>query len=153
MIKESEFGFRPKRSTQLAVTIFLDKVRANMDKCLLTGAVFIDLPKAFDTVSHSNILNKLTSFGIRSYELEWLTNYLFNRAAQYVSFDGSLSEKFQVTSGVPQGSILGPLLFILYIINDIDDHLTCAHIIKYADDTVLFLAGRDTREIWKPTFK
>ncbi len=104
-----------------------------MDKGLLTRAVFIDLSKAFDTVSHSNLLNKLTSFGIRSYELEWFTNYLFNRA-QYVSFDGSISEKFQVTSGVPQGSILGTLLFIY-------------HIIKYADDTVLLLAGRDTLEI------
>lgn len=145
LINDSQFGFRPKRSTQLAVTLLLDKVRANMDKGLLTGMVFIDLSKAFDTVSHSNLLNKLTRFGIKSYELEWFTNYLFNRS-QCVSFDGSLSEKFKVTSGVPQGSILGPLLFILYI-NDIDDHLIGAHIIKYADDTVLFLAGQDISEI------
>ncbi|CAB3993279.1 Hypothetical predicted protein [Paramuricea clavata] len=128
LINDSQFGFRPKRSTQLAVTLLLDKVRANMDKGLLTGMVFIDLSKAFDTVSHSNLLNKLTRFGIKSYELEWFTNYLFNRS-QCVSFDGSLSEKFKVTSGVPQGSILGPLLFILYI-NDIDDHLISAQIIN-----------------------
>ncbi|CAB4021048.1 Hypothetical predicted protein [Paramuricea clavata] len=128
LINDSQFGFRPKRSTQLAVTLLLDKVRANMDRGLLTGMVFVDLSKAFDTVSHSNLLNKLTRFGILSYELEWFTNYLFNRS-QCVSFDGSLSEKFKVTSGVPQGSILGPLLFILYI-NDIDDHLISAQIIK-----------------------
>jgi hypothetical protein len=77
--------------------------------------------------------------------MEWFANYLFNRS-QVVNYNGSLSEKFQLTSGVPQGSILGPLLFILYI-NDIDDRLNCANIIKYADDTVLFLAGRDVGEI------
>ena len=82
---------------------------------------------------------------LNQYELEWFTNYLFNRS-QCVSFDGSLSEKFKVSSGVPQGSILGPLLFILYI-NDIDNHLTSAHILKYADDTVLFLLGQDISEI------
>ena len=107
--------------------------------------VFIDLSKAFDTVSHSSLVNKLITFGIKSYELQWFTNYLLNRS-QCVSFDGSMSEKFKITSGVPQGSILGPLLFILYI-NDIDNHLTRAHIIKYDDDTVLFLEGQDISEI------
>ena len=81
-------------------------------------------------------------YGRWTVELEWFTKYLFNRS-QSVRFDGSLSEKFKVTS---RGSILGPLLFILYI-NDIDNHLTSAHILKYADDTVLFLAGQDISEI------
>jgi hypothetical protein len=151
LINDSQFGFRQKRSTQLAVTLFLDNVRAKMDKGLLTGAVFIDLSKAFDTVSHSNLLNKLQGFGVQSVEMEWFTNYLFNRS-QVVNYNDSLSEKFQLTSGVPQGSILGPLLFILYI-NDIDDRLNCANIIKYADDTVLFLAGRDVGEIEKQLTK
>lgn len=145
LINDSQFGFRQKRSTQLAVTLLLDKVRANMDKGLLTGVVFIDLSKAFDMVSHSNPLNKSEGFGVQSAEMEWFTNYLFNRS-QFVNFDGSVSEKFQLTSGVPQGSILGPLLFILYI-NDIDDHLNSANIIKYADDTVLFLSGREIDKI------
>jgi retron-type reverse transcriptase len=128
LINDSQFGFRQKRSTQLAVTLFLDTVRAKMDKGLLTGAVFIDLSKAFDTVSHSNLLNKLQEFGVQSVEMEWFAKYLFNRS-QVVNYNGSLSEKFQLTSGVPQGSILGPLLFILYI-NDVDDRLNCAKYYK-----------------------
>ena len=138
-------AFRSKHSTQLASTLLLDKIRSNTDKGLLTGVIFMDLKKAFDTVSHSNLLNKLPTFGLTSTELEWFTNYLFSRS-QIINFDGALSDESCVTSGVPQGSILGPLLFILYL-NDIDDHLTHAEILKYADDTVLFLSGQTTSEI------
>lgn len=85
LLNDSQSGFRPRRSTPLASALLLDKIRANMDKGLLTGAVFIDLSKAFDTVSHSNLLNKLQKFGAKSVELDWFTNYLFKRT-QFVSY-------------------------------------------------------------------
>ena len=113
-----QFGYRHKRSCELAVTHFVDSIRKDIDSGKYVGAVYIDLAKAFDTVSHSVILNKLQSYGIIENELTWFTDYLFQRK-QYVKFDGSKSESDFVTCGVPQGSILGPLLFLIHY-NDIE---------------------------------
>ena len=111
----------------------------------LVGACFIDLSKAFDTISHSKLLSKLPSYGIHGLELEWFTDYLFNRKA-IVQYGQEQSEKFSLTQGVPQGSILGPLLFLI-IFNDLSDVIENSKVIKYADDTVLYASGKTARDI------
>ena len=105
-------GFRASHSTQLAITFLIDKIRGRMDKGLLTGAMFIDLKKAFDTVPHDGLLNKLFRYGIQDQPLSWFESYLTNRT-QSVSIENHLSSAANISSRVPQGSALGPLLFIL----------------------------------------
>ena len=121
MLSERQFGFCNKSSTQHAVTFFSVFIRTNMDKDLMTGAVFIDLQKAFDTVDHARLLSKLSIYGIKNKELSWFESYLFGRK-QIVSYDGALSGIRAISCGVPQGSILGPLLFTI-LMNDIDKNL------------------------------
>lgn len=141
MLSNNQYGFRPKRSTNHAVTILIDDIRTGMDRGMATGAVFLDLRKAFDTVHHSCLLEKLPVYGIEGYELLWFQDYLFNRT-QVVRFDGVLSEAKHITHGVPQGSILGPLLFTI-MINDLDQVLKQTKILLYADDTVIYCSGKE----------
>ena len=140
LLSKSQFGFRAKRSTELAVTLLCDQIRRNADNKMLTGCIFIDLSKAFDTLSHAKLLLKLSAYGIANTELEWFTDYLFNRK-QIVNYNNVSSDAEYVTCGVPQGSILGPLLFIIFA-NDVADYVQYSEIIKYADDTVLYVAGK-----------
>ncbi|CAB4036188.1 Hypothetical predicted protein, partial [Paramuricea clavata] len=100
-LNDSQYGFRQKRSTKHAVTIVMDDIRTSMDNQQLTGAVFLDLRKAFDTVNHARLLNKLPSYGINDVELMWVSSYLFART-QVVNFEGTLSEENYITHGVPQ---------------------------------------------------
>ena len=109
------------------------------------GAVFIDLCKAFDTLSHSTLLSKLPAYGIADNELELFTNYLFGRQ-QVVLFGSSISNIQLVLGGVPQGSILAPLLFIIFY-NDFVDYGCNSHILMYADDMVIYCAGKSIQTI------
>ena len=113
MLYRNQFGFRPKHSTSDAVIQFAHDALHSLDtngKCL---SVFLDLSKAFDTISHDILTSKLSHYGVRGTSLNWFKSYLCNRT-QYVSYKGTKSECSVVTHGVPQGSVLGPLLFILY---------------------------------------
>jgi hypothetical protein len=147
LLSEFQFGFRAKRSTELATTLFVDNIRREVNNGKLVGSVFMDLSRAFDTISHSQLLAKLSSYGIRDNELHWFTSYLFHRT-QLVEIDGSRSTEQPVFNGVPQGSILGPLLFVVFF-NDIVDSIQHAHITMYADDAVIYYAHKDVREIEK----
>ena len=145
LLHKYQFGFRNNMSTEQAAVMFLDDIRSKVDKGELVGAVFIDLSKAFDTVSHSQLISKLSSYGIHDKELDWFTDYLFNRQA-VVKFGNNISSTATVYSGVPQGSILGPLLFLI-IFNDLTDVVKHSRVIKYADDTVLYVSDKDVRVI------
>ena len=116
LLSPYQSGFRANHSTRLAVTFLTDKIRGHMDKGLLTGTVFIDLKKAFDTVPHDGLLNMLYRYGIQDQPLSWFESYLTNRT-QRVSIENHLSSAANISSGVPQGSVLGPLLFILALHN------------------------------------
>ena len=135
LLSDFQFGFRPKMSTELAATLVLDNVRKNVDQGYMVCATFIYLGKAFDTISHSRLVAKLHSYGLNGTELAWFTSYLFNRNAQ-VSYNGCISSPQKIGDGVPQGSILGPLLFILYF-NDVIYTTEDVSIITYTDDTVM----------------
>ena len=131
--------FRRMHSTETAVTYFADEIFMSMDKGLVTGSVFIDLAKAFDTVDRDILLRKLEYYGICDESLPWFKNY-FKGRKQFVHIDSQSSEELAITSGVPQGSILGPLLFIVYI-NDLPRCVKHFSVNMYGDDTVLYLAG------------
>jgi hypothetical protein len=102
LLSQYQFGFRRGKSTKDAVTNFADNIRVNMDKGNLTGSLFMDLRKAFDTVNHGCLLQKLTYYGIQNKELWWISSYLFHRS-QTVCFDGKLSERSYISHGVPKG--------------------------------------------------
>lgn len=138
LLNDSQFGYREKRSTQLATTLFVDDIREAAEKGKMVGAVFLDLSKAFDTISHDVILKKLRDYGVSTREMLWFTDYLFNRI-QNVKIGSQSSSPFNVTSGVPQGSILGPLIFLIFF-NDLQEQLLKAKCIQYADDTVVYVA-------------
>ena len=145
LLSQNQFGFRPKMSTKLATVKFIDEIRTSVDKGNLVGAVFIDLTKAFDTISHSKLLSKLPQYGINGTELDWFKDYLFKRAA-FVSYNNHTSQKCYLRSGVPQGSTLGPLLFLISF-NDIVDVIEQSRIVKYADDVVLYVEDKNMESI------
>ena len=145
LLTDFQYGFRRKRSTRDAVTILTDHIKHNMDKSKVTGALYMDLRKAFDTVNHSCLLHKLPYNGILNTEIEWISNYLFKRS-QIVFLDGVFSSREYVSHCVPQGSILGPLLFVL-LINDLPNQLNFCNVLMYADDTVLYFSSKCSKEI------
>ena len=141
LLNDCQYGFRSKRSTKLASTLLCDKIRKEIDGGNMVGAIYIDLTKAFDTIGHNVLLNKLPSYGIHGNDLSWFTDYLFNRS-QVVEINNVRSKYEPIYSGVPQGSILGPLLFNI-LFNDFSDHVPKSSVIKYADDTVIYVGHSD----------
>ena len=145
LLSQNQFGFRKYRSTELAAVWFTDQIRRSMDAGMLTGAIYVDMSKAFDTVGHAGIINKLPDYGITGMPQEWIVSYLLNRSQQ-VTFQNTLSKPGPTVCDVPQGSILGPLLLVLYI-DDITTSLHQAKIAKYANDTVIFYSNKDAEVI------
>jgi hypothetical protein len=136
LLDMSQHGFLPRRSCSTALIAFLEYVSSSVDDKKSVDAIYLDFSKAFDSVPHKRLILRLRSYGFGGPVLKWITSFLTNRQQQ-VTVGYSLSSALPVTSGVPQGSVLGPLLFILYI-NDIDSGLS-SNIIKFADDIRLYL--------------
>ena len=130
-----QFGFRQKHSTNHALLSMTQQIKDNIDKGNLAVGVFVDFQKAFDTVNHKILLRKLDHYGIRGISNDWFSSYLSNRQ-QYVSINGINSEVKPMLHGVPQGSVLGPLLFLIYI-NDLNRCIRFSTTRHFADDTNL----------------
>ena len=116
LIHESQSGFRPKHSCQTALIKLIDQWKECIDKGDIVGTLFIDFRKAFDVVDHNILLRKLQIYKFSSNAIRWFHSYLEYRQQSLVT-DNGLSEYAQVRSGVPKGSILGPTLFLLFIID------------------------------------
>ena len=146
-IYKYQFGFRQRRSTQQALITLVEKITSSLDNGDFVIGVFLDLKKAFDTVDHQILLKKLFAYGIRGNILKWFESYLTDRS-QYVTYDGVQSTILTIKCGVPQGSILGPLLFIIYM-NDICNVSDLLYTVLYADDTSVLVNNKDIEHLFK----
>ena len=135
LLYSSQYGFRKAHSTEHAILELMDKINLLMDKGKSPFSIFIDLSKAFDCLDHGILIDKIKHYGVTGKALELLTNYLSNRQ-QFTHFESIDSNKVAITTGVPQGSILGPFFFLLYM-NDFSKCSQLFSAINYADDTVL----------------
>ena len=144
-LHEQQYGFRSGRSCEHALLLAQNEIASSLNKKQIAMLLLIDFSKAFDMVDHKILLRKLQHYGIRGHAHSWFKSYLEGRK-QYVELSGKQSSSMDLEYGVPQGSILGPLLFIIYI-NDIPEVHKLAKFILYADDANILIYGNDTAEI------
>ena len=148
IIYDLQFGFRQQYSTSHALINITENIRKTLDDGNIGCGVFVDLQKAFDTVDHQILLAKLNHYGIRGVSNDWFKSYLSNRN-QYVSINGYESSLAVINCGVPQGSVLGPLLFLLYI-NDLNQTIKFCKVPHFADDTNLLYHSNSIKKLNKP---
>ena len=141
LIHNHQYGFRKRHSTEYAALHIVDYLNYEMDRKRTPTNIYLDLSKAFDSLSHTILITKLKHYGICDVALKLMKSYLENRK-QYVQFDTCTSDMKSIRNGVPQGSILGPLLFLIYI-NDFPNSSKLFNFLMYADDTTLFCCLED----------
>ena len=145
ILNDSQYGFRSGYSTNMALINLIESITTSIDKKKCTVGVFVDLKKAFDTINHSLLLKKLDHYGVRGAVNDWVATYLQGRN-QFVQVDDCFSQLRNIKCGVPQGSVLGTKLFILYI-NDLCNVTRFAKMVLFADDTNIFLDGDDVNSV------
>ena len=147
ILTPSQPAFRKLHSTITSLINCTDNWYRNIDKKQLNLSLFLDLKKAFDTVDHKIMVKKLNAIGVRGIAGEWFDSYLSNRK-QYCSLGDQKSSESLVTCGIPQGSCLGPLLFIIYL-NDFEDCLVLSKAGMYADDTHVTVTSDSMEELFE----
>ena len=148
LLYQAQYGFRKSHSTHHAILDIINTIQSNMDKRLSSCGIFIDLKKAFDTVNHGILLNKLEHYGFRRIINDWFSSYLNNRT-QTTELKCHISNKAAITCGVPQGSVLGPLLFLLYA-NDIQYSSDKFNFYLFPDDTNILYADKAIKSLETP---
>ena len=144
---DNQFGFRPKHSTENSASVLVEKITNALENKLKVLSIFLDMSKAFDCVDHNILLTKLFAYGVRGKAYSWFESYLKGRN-QKVVFNGVLSENICILDcGVPQGSILGPLLYLIYV-NDFYSCLNKSNCILFADDTTLIITAESYKELF-----
>ena len=141
-----QLGFRKNHSTDRYLSFLNDKILKGFNDGLVTGMILIDLQKAFDTINHDIVLKKLSIIGFSDHTVKWFESYLSNRKFM-VNLENSFSEISSISCGVPQGSILSPLLFLIYF-NDKPMEVKC-DLFLYADDTCLVFQRKNVKNIEK----
>ena len=144
---KNQFGFRKNFSTSHATTLLVKNITTAFEKKESMIGVFLDLSKAFDTIDHKKLLQKLMHYGVRGLPLEWFSSYLNDRT-QKVVCNNRLSDILKIKCGVPQGSILGPLLFLIYV-NDFCRCTTKGKTIMFADDANLFFSESSYEKVFQ----
>ena len=142
-----QFGSRQKYSTSFALIHLTETIKEALDQGKYSCDIFVDLQKAFDTVDHNILMGKLKHFGIRGVAYCWFESYLKGRK-QHVSINGFNSKDLPISYGVPQGSVLGPLLFLLYI-NDLHTAIKFCKVHQFADDTNLLHISKSIKKLNK----
>ena len=145
ILYQHQFGFRQGHSSHYALITLVNKITQSLDLGDMVIGIFLDLKKAFDTLNHNILVNKLYAYGIRDQLINWFKSYLENRA-QYVTYNEKRSDIKDVICGVPQGSSLGPLLFFIYI----DDFASVSiklYYVLFPDDTTVFISGNNVRKL------
>src|ERR1043165_1332461 len=145
ILYKGQYGFRKDHSTFMAVMEMYDKILEARDNGHFSIGIFLNLSKAFNTVNHEILISKLNHYGIREICLNWIRDYLRNRK-QCISYNGHASSMLDVKCGVPHGSILGPLLFLIYV-NDISHTSTTLQFLMFADDTNMFMSSKSLVEL------
>ena len=145
LLNTTQHAYRKKHSTTTCLMEVIDYINTNKDKGKIVGVASLDLSKAFDSINHTHLLNKLAKFGLDSEAVKWCKSYLEERK-QTTKFKKFTSSEHTVTSGVPQGSILGPILFIMFT-NEMAEHFSNCKIMSYADDTQLIVTGNTTIQV------
>ena len=147
-ISDKQYGFRAKHSCEHAVGQLIGSILKNLENKKITVAVLLDLSKAFDTIKHEIMLKKLELYGVRGTPLAWFESYLAERKLRVkcrttCSNEETYSDMYQIEYGTPQGSCLGPLIFLIFV-NDMSLHISDGDIIQFADDTTLIFGHRNT---------
>jgi len=145
VLYQYQFGFRKNYSTSLALIEVIDSIIKYLDDSDTVVGIYLDLQKAFDTVNHEILLAKMKNYGIRGVIYNWFASYLRNRK-QFTAIGKNSSEVNEIKCGVPQGSVLGPLLFLIYV-NDIHNAIPEVNIKLFADDTNIFIHNRDSTRL------
>ena len=144
---KNQFGFKKKSNCAHSLMEITESIKESIDNGKFGCGIFIDLKKAFDTVNHKILLLKLEHYGVRGALLNWFESYLTNRK-QYVFYNGVSSQTMTITCGVPQGSVLGPLLFLIYI-NDLPNVSDKLQFFLFADDTNIYLDSDNLKSLEK----